>query len=63
MEIKQALLDSEILRIKDFLKENDLYYEDNIYDIDHEFNAVNMVYKGTVLNAYCSNDREDLVKV
>lgn len=30
MEIKQALLDSEILRIKEFLKENDLYYEDNI---------------------------------
>lgn len=30
MEIKQALLNSEILKIKDFLKANDLDYEENI---------------------------------
>lgn len=39
-----------------------LYYKDDYYSVDHPMNEMNFVYKGTILNAYRSNDRDDLIK-
>jgi hypothetical protein len=39
-----------------------IYYEDEFYDINHELNTINFVYKGTILNAYCYDNRDDLIK-
>ena len=39
-----------------------LNYKDDFHNINDPMNTVNYVYKGTILNAYCYDDRDDLIK-